>query len=117
VALELTEYLTKNPAVRPAPGGPLAVSSAVARIAKPEVRRMAVRDLPDVANFEGFLFSHPGTIDPSEGVLRLQYTGPCGTRFELQVPALAALKMLTLLEQWSRDQVLDHLREPVGSIH
>jgi hypothetical protein len=71
-----------------------------------------------VAQIEGFLFSHPGTVDPSDGVLRLQYVAPGGARYEVQVPALAALKLLTLLEQWSRDQVLDHLRMPAPeSLH
>jgi hypothetical protein len=78
---------------------------------------MAVQRLPDMARIEGFDFFHPGGVDPSEGLLKLHYVCRYGRRYELEVPALDALKLLDWLRQWSKDEVLDHLHATPGTAH
>jgi len=79
---------------------------------------MAVHRLPDVNRIDGFDFHHPGGIDPSAGLLRLRYTDREGARYEVELPAMDALKLLGWLQQWSKDEVFDHLAAlPSGHKH
>lgn len=68
--------------------------------------------LPPVHQIEGFEFDHPGGDDPRLGLLRLQYTDQKKSWHQLNIPAMDALYLLNLLEQWSKDEGLDHLRQP-----
>jgi hypothetical protein len=81
-------------------------------------RAMAVHRLPDIGRIDGFDFHHPGGVDPSAGLLRLQYTCREGARYEVELPAMDALKLLDWLQQWSKDEVFDHLTKlPSGHTH
>jgi hypothetical protein len=74
-----------------------------------------VNILPTVQKVQGMTYDHPGGSDPRLGRVRLQYTDPKGEWHALGLPALDALYLLNMLEQWSKDEGLDHLRRPPGS--
>lgn len=76
---------------------------------------MTVHLLPPVHHFEGLLFDHPGGSNPRLGPLRLQYTDLKGGWHQLEVPAMEALYLLNMLEQWSKDEGLETLRRSPGS--
>lgn len=70
--------------------------------------------LPPVHRIEGFLFDHPGGGNPQLGSVLLQYTDQKKSWHQLNVPAMDALYLLNLLEAWSKEQGLDHLRRSAG---
>lgn len=76
---------------------------------------MTVHLLPDVGRIEGLVSEIADRSDPAKGRVRLQYTDRTGSWQELQLPVLDALYLLNMLEQWSKDEQLDHLRRPPGS--
>ena len=78
---------------------------------------MAIQRLPDVGRIEGFDFHHPGGVDPSAGTLRLRYTCREGQRCEVELPAMDALRLMSWLQQWSKDEVFDHLIQPPDAVH
>jgi hypothetical protein len=72
--------------------------------------------LPPVHRIEGFAFDPPpGGVDVRLGLIRLQYTDQRKTWHGLSIPTMDALYLLNLLEQWSKDEGLDHLRRPPKS--
>lgn len=73
-----------------------------------------VNILPPVHRIEGFQYDNPDGSRPQLGLLRLQYTDPKGEWHGLAVPAMDALYLLNLLEAWSKEEGLDHLRRPPG---
>lgn len=74
----------------------------------------AVNVLPPVHRIEGFEFSHPGGSDPRLGLVRLQYTDQKKSWHALSIPAMDALYLLNVLEQWCADERLDDLRRSAG---
>jgi hypothetical protein len=74
-----------------------------------------VNVLPQLQRIEGIAFDHSGGSDPRLGHLRLQYTDPKGVWHQLGIPAMDALFLLEMLDQWSKDEGLGHLRQQPGS--
>lgn len=65
--------------------------------------------LPPVHRIEGISAPPPGA-DLQREQVRLQYTDQAGTWHQVDMPAMDALYLLNLLEQWSKEAGLDHLR-------
>ena len=75
----------------------------------------AVNILPHVHRIEGMEFDHPGGSAPQLGVIRLQYTDHKHAWHQLALPTMDALYLLNMLEQWSKDEGLEALRQPPAS--